>query len=85
MPATDIILQKPFVLIQQTGSELGVNTGGGGILSGMIVNIYQTSDMYTIGDVVSYRVAGQEIISYENIDYSLVTEDKIFYKEIVAP
>lgn len=85
MPATDIILQKPFVLISPDGSTIGVDTSGGSLLSGTIKNIYETSDMYAIEDVVLYSDSGSDIINYEGVNYVLLREEKIFSKEVIPP
>lgn len=85
MPAPDIILDKQFVLISQTGSVLGGGSVGSGTLMGTIANIYSTSDRYSINDVVAYNTIGQQLVNYSGTEYALIDEKNILYKEIAPP
>lgn len=85
MAAPDIILQKPFVLILEGSSVLGGNVSGSDIGFGQIVNIYETSDSYAIGDYVMYNGVEKYSITYDSVEYFLVKESFIYYKEIPVP
>lgn len=85
MPAPDIILQKPQVLLSPTTSGIGGVAMGGGMLWGYIEVIYDTSDLYVAGDTVLYNSNGAQSIYYSSVEYHIITEDKIMYKEVIPP
>ncbi len=86
MPTPDLILPKPFVLIPQgQASVLGAIQSGTGLGFGAIALIYETSDAYEIGDTVTYDTRGQSLITYDNVEYALIEENKIINKEIPPP
>jgi len=86
LAAPDIILDRPFVLIQESGSSLGITTdNNSSILFGGIVNIYETSDRYSIGDSVMFIRDGSTSILYDNSVYLLVREEFVFFKEVIPP
>lgn len=86
MAAPDIVLQKPLVLIETGGvSILGGYASGSPINFGTIVKIYATSDSFEVGNTVLFNTAGQTLISYDDVEYSVIEENKIYYKEVSPP
>lgn len=85
MATPNLILPKPFALIQPLGSELDGYAIGTGLNFGMIMLIYQTCDAYEGGDSVSYNPNGQTLVNYDGIEYALVREENILNKEIADP
>jgi len=86
MPTPDLILPRPYVLINAgQGSVLGGTSSGSGLNFGTIALIFETSDMYAIGDNVTYNTQGQSLITYDDVEYALVEENKILNREIPPP
>jgi len=78
-----IILPKPCVLIIAGGSSLdGVPDSS--VNFGRIVKIYETSDLYTVGENVAYNPQFQQKIGYSNYVYIKIDEQHIFYSEEIA-
>ena len=85
MPAPDVVLPKPYVLVSEAASTLEGSAAGSNINFGTIDLIYETSDRFVVGDTVMYISEGQTLVSYSGVTYALITEDKILNKEVVAP
>lgn len=85
MPAPDIILNKDQVLLTQTGSALGIEVDNSPLLFGLIALINDLSDRYEVNDAVMFNPVGATILKYDNVDYYLTTEDKIFFTEVPLP
>lgn len=85
MPAPDLILQKPLVLIEPGSSALGGYSSGSALNFGEVVLVNDLCEPYEVGDTVMYTTAGQILISYDGVQYSLVEEKNIFYKEVIPP
>ena len=82
MATPNLVMQKPYALIEVGASQLSGVPSGTGLNFGTIALIYQTSDNYEIGDDVSYNPAGQTLIAYDNVEYAMVREEFILNKEI---
>lgn len=85
MPAPDIILQKGFVLITPGSSVLGGVGSGTPLNFGTISIINDLCDKWVVGQNVMYVTQGQTLITYDSVEYAMVHEDNIFYKENPAP
>ena len=79
-------MQKPLVLIVSgAGSILGGTQSGTGVNFGPIALIYETSDSFSINDTVMYATKGQELVVYDGIEYAIIREENILYKEVPLP
>jgi len=86
MSAPNVVLDRPFVLISEAGSALGITTdNNSSILFGTIQNIYETSDRYSVGDSVMFIRDGSTTIYYDNSVFYLVREEFVFFKEVIPP
>lgn len=85
MALTDyLVLHRPDVVILPGNSIIGgVSTGE--INFGSIVNIFATSDKYSVGQNVAYRTDGQRLINLSRYQYAVIDEDKILYAETALP
>lgn len=84
MALTDSTLPRYLVVILPGNSVTGdVSTGE--INFGSIVNIFETSDSYAIGDNVAYITAGQKLINISRYQYAVIDEKNILYKEYILP
>ena len=80
----NITLPRYLVVILPGNSVTGdVSTGE--INFGSIVNIFETSDSYAIGDNVAYITAGQKLINISRYQYAVIDEKNILYKEYILP
>jgi len=86
MPAPDLVLQNPYYLIQAgTGSVLSGGSSGTGINFGLIVLKNEISDSFEVDDTVLYITARQTLVTYDQVEYALLKEEDILYKEIPPP
>lgn len=86
MSTPNIILQKPKVLVQGTASPSSINAiGVANIMFGTIINIYATSDAYSVGDVVMFVQDKAIQITSGAETFLLIDETNIFFKEQAAP
>lgn len=85
MPAPDLILQKPFILIESGSSGLGGYPSGSSLNFGEVVLTNDLCEQYAVGDNVMYTTVGEILVTYDGVQYSLVEEKSIFYKEVLPP
>jgi len=86
MPTPDLVLQTPFYLIQSgTGSLLSGSSAGTGVNFGLIVLKNEISDSFEVDDTVLYVTARQTLVTYDQVEYALLREEDILYKEIPPP
>lgn len=85
MPNTpNLTLQKPYILILSGGSVLEASASGG-IQFGEIRLVYQTADAYAGGDTVAYKIEGKDTYTYQGVEYDLVREENVLFKENYVP
>ena len=86
MPAPSVILPKPLIMIQPGGSYQSGTSGQTPINFGNIVLVYDTCDLYEVGENVAYLTTGQTLVNYSNVEYAIVEESKILTNEgSIAP
>lgn len=85
MAATDLILNKPQILLTQSASALGIYVPVAGLLFGQVENVYETCDRYAIGDNVLFSPNDCIQLREGSVDYYLVEEQKVFFSEYLAP
>lgn len=81
MATPDLRLSKPYALIQPGPSILSGSASGSPVGFGEIMLIYETADEYSGGDEVLYKTDGQILVFYEGVQYALVRQENILYKE----
>lgn len=85
MPTPDLTLQPTYVLISSSASVLGGQADGSTLNFGTIELIYETSDTFIVGDLVMYDTSKQILVIYDGVQYALIKEEFILYKENPAP
>ena len=85
MPTPDLILQKPLILILPTDSVLSGTPMGTALNFGNVELVYGTCDAFEVGDVVLYNTIGQTLVNYSGVEYAIIEEEKILYKEVPIP
>jgi hypothetical protein len=81
MPAPDIYLTKPQVMLTQSSSELNIKPNDGSLMFGIIVGQYATSNYEMNGTPVLFNPKGALIINYGNVDYYIINEPQILFRE----
>lgn len=84
MAVSEIILQRPLVLIQDGTSAAGFAAYGTPYGAGTIVGIYETADFFAVGNTVVFDATGARQVMNNNVLYWVVEEDKIYGKENIA-
>jgi len=85
MPAPSIILPKSLIMIQPGDSYLSGTSINTPINFGNIVLVYETCDMYEVGENVAYLTEGQTTMYYSSVQYVIVDESKILTNEGSSP
>lgn len=79
--APAITLQYPYVLIVQGASPLQGSTQGSTILFGQLAMVNDLCDSFAPDDYIMYLSEGQILVTYDGIEYALVDQKNVFYRE----
>jgi hypothetical protein len=83
MAAPNIILERGYILLQQTGeSKLGITMTNNNFMFAEVVSINDLSEKYNLGNFVLFNPLGVTLMVYDSGTYFLTTEDKIIFKEV---
>lgn len=83
MALDKIVLQSNQVLVTEVPSSYSnVTLYGSNYLYGLIEKVSGLSDNYSAGDVIIYDTNGSTAMVIEGNPYSLITDDKIYLKEL---
>jgi hypothetical protein len=81
MAAPEITLQYPYVLIVPGSSPLDGVAQGSAILFGQLAMVNAMCDSFAADDYVMYLSTGSIMVSYDSIEYALVDQKNVFYRE----
>ena len=84
MATPNLILPKPYILIEPSGSSAGIETVDSPLIFGNIVIINDLSDMYSVNDAVIFNPNKGEILRYDGVDFYLIEEQYIYSKEVAV-
>jgi len=79
--APDITLQYPYVLLIQGASPLDGLPQGSSVLFGQLAMVNDLCDTFLADDYVLYVNTGSVNVSYNGIDYVLVDQNNLLYRE----
>lgn len=85
MPSPSVILPKPLIMIQSGDSYLSGAAINTPINFGNIVAVYDTCDLFEVGENVSYITTGQTSIYYSSVQYVIIEETNILTNEGSSP
>jgi hypothetical protein len=85
MPTPSVILPKPLIMIQPGDSYQGGTSVNTPINFGNIVLVYDTCDLYEVGENVAYLIDGQTTMYYGSTQYAIIEENKILANEGSTP
>lgn len=85
MAISNIILQKPFAILQQSAGLVDFASADGTINNATIVNIHELSDKFSVGDVVAYVVDKTIPVSNNGQNYLMIDEQYLFLTQQAAP
>jgi len=77
----DITLPKPYVLITQSDSELGLVSVDNNIQFGQVALTYDTSDRVVTGQLVMYDATKTSTLMYGSTLYQLVSDEFVTGQE----
>lgn len=81
MPAPDIYLTKPKVMLTESQTGLSITPNDGSLRFGIVVSQYETSPWVISSAPVLFDPKGAQIINYGNVDYYIIDESKILFRE----
>jgi len=81
LSAPDITPQYPYVLIVPGSSPLGGSSQGSAILFGQLAMVNALCESFAADDYVMYLSTGSIMVSYDSIEYALVDQKNVFYRE----
>lgn len=79
--APAITLQYPYVLIVTGTSPLGGSSQGSAILFGQLAMVNDLCESFLPDDYVMYLSEGAILVTYDSIEYALVDQKNVFYRE----
>lgn len=79
--APAITLQYPYVLLIQGSSPLDGLPQGSSVLFGQLAMVNDLCDTFLADDYVLYINTGSVNVSYNGIDYVLVDQNNLLYRE----
>ena len=79
--APAITLQYPYVLIVTGASPLGGSSQGSAILFGQLALVNDLCESFLPDDYVMYLSEGAILVTYDSIEYALVDQRKVFFRE----
>lgn len=78
MALPDIVLNKGQIVLTQT-TPVSIELDNSGFQFGTVAIINDLCDRYTVNEVVLYDPAGSTRFKFDNVEYFLTTEDKVFF------
>ena len=83
----DIVMPKPYVLVTLTTDVLiyPLYADGVGLNLGLVQKIFDTSDLFIVGDTVLFDMNNALPIGYSQHTFYYVQEQYLFLKENIAP
>jgi len=81
MAAPLLVLNKGQILLIQNPPKQALVLTNTDYISTLVVAVNNLSELYTVGDYVTFNPSGATLINYDSITYYLTTEDKIIFKE----
>jgi hypothetical protein len=81
MPAPDIILDKPFLLVSLSASPLGIVPLKQGFVIGYVEKVYETSDKTETGQYVMFDKDKSRAFVYGSTVYYIVDENDSLFQE----
>lgn len=86
MPAPNVILSKPWVLVTTSSSALGIQVQQGfGWEFGTVQKVFQTSDKLAVGDSILFQPEKWAKLVYGSTIYFLVEETNAAFTEVIPP
>lgn len=84
MPAPDINLPSPFVMLTQSAGSLGI-VPRQGISIGYVEKVYSTSDYLSVGQYVLFEIAKAGVLMYGSTIYYMVSDEFVSGQETDLP
>jgi hypothetical protein len=86
MPFSDYsILQTPYVAVTLTGAVTDFTALQEGYNFGTVDSINYLCDKAVVGDAVLFKQTEAKLITAGGVDYYIITDDNLFFKQIVPP
>jgi len=81
LSAPAITLQYPYVLVVPGSSPLEGSSQGSAILFGQLAMVNALCESFAPDDYVMYLSTGSIMVTYDSIEYALVDQKNVFYRE----
>lgn len=86
MAVTDIILKSPYVLLTQNDGYTGLLPVTNNLIRyGTIAHIYDTSDFFSVGQVVMFDLSKGSSFMYGSTIYTMISDEFLTGQEIPPP
>lgn len=81
MAAPNLILNKGQILLIESYSKQGIILTNNDFIFTNVVSINALSELYSVGDYVTFNPIDATLLIFGTDTYYLTTEDKIIFKE----
>lgn len=82
MAAPLLVLNKGQILLIESYSKQGIVLTNNDYIFTLVVAVNELSELYAVGDYVTFNPADATLLIYGNSTYYLTTEDRIIFKEL---
>jgi len=81
MAAPSLVLNRGQILLIQSYSLNGIVLTNNDYIFTTVVAVNSLSELYSVGDYLTFNPLGATLLSYDSVTYYLTTEDKVIFKE----
>lgn len=81
MAVPNLVLNKGQILLLESSSKQGIILTNNDYIFTNVMAINDLSELYAVGDYVTFNPVDATLLIFDNDTYYLTTEDKIIFKE----
>lgn len=81
MAAPSLVLNRGQILLIESYSLNGIVLTNNDYIFTTVVSVNSLSELYQVGNFVTFDPSGATLLIFDNSTYYLTTEDKIIFKE----
>jgi len=81
MAVPSLVLNKGQILLLESNSKQGIILTNNDYIFTNVMAINELSELYAVGDYVTFNPVDATLLIFDNDTYYLTTEDKIIFKE----
>lgn len=85
MAVPNIILPKPYILLTQQDSGLGLEFVNSNIVFGYVEKVYDTSDRVAVGQSAMFDITQAQKFIYGSTMYYMIKDEFVTGQEVLPP